>query len=622
MRCKVRFVSRQPNGSLAQREQSVDVAGRRIKLGRGTDNDVFLKDLRVNYRHADVVVRDNDVVIEAVGDSLLRIDGVPQARGALTPETEVEAGPYRLRMLPPGEAAGADIGLELELVAPPPAQSVETLVAPGGLRLQDTLLGRRSLSWALFLLLAVVSLGLPLAAYLAKPAVEPGQVRIDPATRPALVSLDRLWNPGELSGSHKFLIGRCEACHEAAFAWVRSESCASCHADTQHHFDVAKFQFAGMDPTGCTGCHGEHQGPTGAVPVQQSLCSDCHRDLDGHPGKTELLNATDFGSDHPQLKVSVIVDPADGRVQRAALPAPGAPKDPAFPAERSGLKFPHDVHMAKACEKPPSNDPQVLADWPEAKTDACTVLSQVVSRMKRPEGSTLGCGDCHQPDPSGVDMRPATMEQHCAACHTLQFDNAAPERVLPHGEPDEVIAVVNDYFAARASRGQPVVLKQDTGRRRPGASGAKDEAAAAASVQPVAARQQAQGTASQRLDILFGKSLCGYCHEVLSPAQSPQKKWEVLPVRVAEVWMPKSVFDHAAHETSACTECHAAETSHAATDVLMPPIETCRDCHGGERSVAQIPSTCTMCHVYHRDDLPPMLPRHPPVGAPDRVAAR
>ena len=45
------------------------------------------------------------------------------------------------------------------------------------------------------------------------------------------------------------------------------------------------------------------------------------------------------------------------------------------------------------------------------------------------------------------------------------------------------------------------------------------------------------------------------------------------------------------------------------TDVLMPPIETCRACHQGEHARAAVPSTCIMCHVYHREDLEPMLPR-------------
>ena len=32
-------------------------------------------------------------------------------------------------------------------------------------------------------------------------------------------------------------------------------------------------------------------------------------------------------------------------------------------------------------------------------------------------------------------------------------------------------------------------------------------------------------------------------------------------------------------------------------------------CHQGEQASAAVPSTCTMCHDYHRDELPPILPR-------------
>jgi predicted CXXCH cytochrome family protein len=73
--------------------------------------------------------------------------------------------------------------------------------------------------------------------------------------------------------------------------------------------------------------------------------------------------------------------------------------------------------------------------------------------------------------------------------------------------------------------------------------------------------------------------------------------------------MPKAQFDHAAHSTTPCTDCHKATQSRASKDVLMPKIKTCRACHGGEHESTALPSTCIMCHVYHRDDLPPMLPR-------------
>jgi predicted CXXCH cytochrome family protein len=46
----------------------------------------------------------------------------------------------------------------------------------------------------------------------------------------------------------------------------------------------------------------------------------------------------------------------------------------------------------------------------------------------------------------------------------------------------------------------------------------------------------------------------------------------------------------------ACTECHAAAASTETKDVLLPKVETCRDCHQvrvGARS------GCVECHRYH-----------------------
>ena len=65
MRCKIRYLTRQRTGRVAQDEQIVTLEGNRITLGRGTDSTVFLRDLRVNYHHAELVVHDYELVIEA-----------------------------------------------------------------------------------------------------------------------------------------------------------------------------------------------------------------------------------------------------------------------------------------------------------------------------------------------------------------------------------------------------------------------------------------------------------------------------------------------------------------------------------------------------------------------------
>lgn len=87
---------------------------------------------------------------------------------------------------------------------------------------------------------------------------------------------------------------------------------------------------------------------------------------------------------------------------------------------------------------------------------------------------------------------------------------------------------------------------------------------------------------------LFERRACVDCHEVRREGTAAEPLWKVTPVKLPDIWMPQARFDHAEHGTSLtpCSTCHTAETSKTASDVLMPRIETCRDCHGGERGEA------------------------------------
>ena len=70
-----------------------------------------------------------------------------------------------------------------------------------------------------------------------------------------------------------------------------------------------------------------------------------------------------------------------------------------------------------------------------------------------------------------------------------------------------------------------------------------------------------------------------------------------MPVR----WMPHARFEHQAHGMMSCTACHArALESRETSDVLLPGIETCRQCHqeqGAQKAVAD--GRCSECHGYH-----------------------
>ena len=178
---------------------------------------------------------------------------------------------------------------------------------------------------------------------------------------------------------------------------------------TRHHFEVARFTFAGFAPTACTGCHSEHQGPTGIIPVTQSLCADCHRDLSVQASQTTLLDAADFGSAHPQFRPTVVTDPGSGSVQRVALGAAG------FPEERSNLEFSHAIHLTRSCEVAGVTDVEQLKKVPPETLQGCRVLQQARQDLNQ-EG--LGCGDCHRPEAGRRQHAPCRGCRSTARCAT------------------------------------------------------------------------------------------------------------------------------------------------------------------------------------------------------------
>ncbi|HLJ93222.1 MAG TPA: cytochrome c3 family protein, partial [Gemmataceae bacterium] len=70
-----------------------------------------------------------------------------------------------------------------------------------------------------------------------------------------------------------------------------------------------------------------------------------------------------------------------------------------------------------------------------------------------------------------------------------------------------------------------------------------------------------------------------------------------LPSRIPQVWLSHSRFSHARHRMLRCTECHDAANSSMAKDVLLPKIESCRQCHNSQIGAR---ADCAECHRYHQ----------------------
>jgi hypothetical protein len=64
--------------------------------------------------------------------------------------------------------------------------------------------------------------------------------------------------------------------------------------------------------------------------------------------------------------------------------------------------------------------------------------------------------------------------------------------------------------------------------------------------------------------------------------------------------MPLANFSHQKHVTVACDDCHQdIDQSEDGSDVLLPSIKVCRDCHAGEDDTSRLSSNCVDCHGFH-----------------------
>jgi predicted CXXCH cytochrome family protein len=252
--------------------------------------------------------------------------------------------------------------------------------------------------------------------------------------------------------------------------------------------------------------------------------------------------------------------------------------------EQPHLAFPHATHL----------DPR-------------GVRSPLQGRMK------LDCVSCHQPDASKRGFEPISMAKHCQECHQLQFEPAVTTREVPHGKPAEVMQVVDEFYASLALRGTPDSFQKAFGvpgeglLRRAGAGTAEREDAL----------RLASRKAKLVADELFQKRVCATCHEV----SRANDAWRIEPVRIPRRWMPDALFDHAAHGQAKCASCHDVAKSKKSSEVAMPAIARCRECHAGSQpSRGKVTSNCLLCHGFH-DPRYPWDPGFRPRAA-TRVAAQ
>jgi hypothetical protein len=530
-----------------------------IRFGRGTDNDVPLPDIRVELTAAALRQRADGLFIERLGDSPLRVNGQTSGAALVGPGDEILIGPYKIALSNPAE--GLDAVLSVELVQPV-GDALQRLMTGSRIGLDRTRLSKRRASWVLFVTLTILCLAIPIALYSMAGSVK----------RSTSISSDGMstllgiaWNPGEISNHHRYFSLHCATCHEGSFALVKDSACLTCHGSIGNHIEAAAAVEGDpvrrhLQTMRCAECHEEHRGLRSLVIREGALCVNCHRSLAETMPNAGLLDVRGFPGGHPQFRVTVVRDAAARNTER--VPLASAPK----PADHPNLVFSHTAHLV-------SGGFPALGYKP------------------------MACADCHVPEQSGQGFLAITYKGQCQKCHALKFDAELPWKEVPHGDDARVEADVEGFYASIALReGGPERQAPGIERRLPG------DLSTPPSEAPGRRAWVRQKTA-QALGIIFDeKRGCFYCHFT----DRARGQFRVAPVVMLTRFLAPARFNHAKHTPVECGDCHDARHSQSSSDVLVPGIERCVTCHGAETASFKAQSTCTSCHVFHRQELGPM----------------
>ena len=456
---------------------------------------------------------------------------------------------------------GFDAAIELRANESIPASEFE-----GAFRtdLHQTWMGKRPAAWLAVALVLIVGLAAPMVSIMMHRADKPV---------PKLIPSDALWTSGPLSAAHRQATGdRCDSCHKILFQRVQDQSCLECHETIHDHITPEHLAMTQLGPNKrCATCHREHNEPEAyLVNTADSLCVDCHRDSKRKFGKLDVEPVSGFSTaQHPAFKAHLLKPKTiqDGATVTFDWITEIKAIDSAV--EQSNLKFSHLQHL----------DPDRV--------------------LRHGDSKPLNCADCHRLEPDGEHFEPIRMETRCASCHELTFDPAAPDRQLPHGKPREAILTLQDYFTRKFS--DPNAGRATHERRRlPG----HEEEEQTCNGAPF---DCAMRSARVEIENQFSRRGCIGCHIVVDThSEVLLERFQVYPIKLAREYLPDARFPHRTHQIqgkltgdAACLSCHKAKQSKESSDLMLPVMAKCEECHGDKPAVERVKVQCVSCHVYH-----------------------
>lgn len=568
MTFRIRQISETAGGREIVRVQ--DRASGVVSIGRASDCDVHLPDLAVEPLQALVEDKgDGAITVSSAGTLAFSVDGrsVKEARIDPSKGAELGFGGHRVTI---GRDEDGAITLTVRRIGAI-SESAADLDSGRDFTLASALPSKRVFAWAFFACILLAFLIVPVVSNLTRAA--------GPDVN---VTFDKSWSSGPLSEAHHALEGQCTACHVKPFESVRDTACQSCHKKVHDHADADRLDvarampglggaflqkvahsFGKPGPGACVDCHSEHDGAGRMQQVRQAFCADCHGGLKARLTDSKLGDAEDFGKAHPEFRAMVATQAvAKPHFDRVSLDAK--------PVDINGLSFSHEEHLAPR--------------------GTVTRMAQQIGTAGG-YGKALDCANCHRQTADGVRFLPVQMERDCEACHSLAYDKVGNTvRRLRHGDFAQMVADLR--VAESPSRAAGLGL---SGRDRPGTDTSLYRARFA----------RPGGWAMQDLPLVQAVSatgICGECHQIDKRGKDAAL-WRVQPVHQTARYFMNGWFDHKPHEREACTSCHGAQKSTKASDLMLPGIAVCRDCHVGEgvSTPKKTPSSCVMCHDYHPD---------------------
>lgn len=373
--------------------------------------------------------------------------------------------------------------------------------------------------------------------------------------------------PGSVSAKHASFVNECVRCHTPVSAMkttVPDSTCTACHKSPMHFGEHSL-----AAPLTCTACHLVHKGNTLLASATGKDCLRCHGDLKvKDPTFAIHRSIKDFGTTHPEFAVMVRDDETGKRV-RVRLDDADHLKDNAM------VKLNHKLHL----------DPELPG------------LSK----------GPLQCADCHQAaEHKGYLMPSVKFETACVSCHGLDFDSKFSDKTVPHGkQPQELDLYLRILYTSLWP------LREDA------------QAGGKTTAQKEKAWIEEQTEKAE--EKLFGKKgsrkrgKCQLCHiNDTSPHRDlgTDDRFPVLAkTSIPQRWFLNSNFNHAAHTMAKCITCHeAAPKSEATTDVLLPKVTTCRQCHDARGTAS---ASCLECHLFHEIPKPKQAQNGPDAKSPD-----